>query len=94
MLEKDKKACANFSVNPALLQSSPATGIVEILQRDSLEFLKQQADRSSNLIFIDPPFQDASLLDKAVIKKAGRVCDDAAGAVFMWNFPLAERAKK
>ena len=70
LLEKDKKAHTSLVSNYALLQSSPVSGKVEILHRDSLEFLKQQADRSYNLIFIDPPFQDSSLLDRAV--KIGR----------------------
>ena len=86
LLEKEKKAYANLIANFALLQSSPATGLVEILQRDSLEFLKQQAERSSNLIFIDPPFQDSGLLDLAVIQ-AGRVCDDSAGGGIYVEFP-------
>ncbi|MBU3564974.1 16S rRNA (guanine(966)-N(2))-methyltransferase RsmD [Polynucleobacter sp. MWH-HuK1] len=86
LLEKDKKAHANLKTNFALLQSSPAVGVVEILQRDSLEFLKQQADRSSNLIFIDPPFQESTLLDRAVIE-AGRVCDDASGGGIYVEFP-------
>ncbi len=86
LLEKDKKAHANLSANFALLQSSPAVGVVEILQRNSLEFLKQQADRSSNLMFIDPPFQDSSLLDRAVVE-AGRVCDDASGGGIYVEFP-------
>ena len=86
LLEKDMKAHANLNANFALLQSSPADGVVEILQGDSLEFLKQQADRSSNLIFIDPPFQDSSLLDRAVIE-AGRVCDDASGGGIYVEFP-------
>ena len=88
LLEKDKKACANLIANFALLQSSPANGKVEILQRDSLEFLKQQADRSSNLIFIDPPFQDANLLDGA-LTEAGRVCDDSAGGGIYVEFPAS-----
>jgi 16S rRNA G966 N2-methylase RsmD len=62
------------------------TGKVEILQRDSLEFLKQQADRSCNLIFIDPPFQDSSLLDRTVME-AGRICDDARGGGIYVEFP-------
>ena len=78
LLEKDKKAYANLTKNFALLQSSPVSGQVEILHKDGLEYLKQQADRSSNLIFIDPPFQDSALLDRAVIE-AGRVCDDSRG---------------
>ena len=86
LLEKDKKAHANLNTNFALLQSSPALGVVEILQRDGLEFLKQQADCSSNLIFIDPPFQDSSLLDRAVIE-AGRVCDDDSGGGIYVEFP-------
>lgn len=86
LLEKEKKACTNLLANFALLQSSPAAGLVEIFQRDGLEFLRQQADRSSNLIFIDPPFQDFNLLDRAVIE-AGRVCDDSAGGGIYVEFP-------
>lgn len=86
LLEKDKKAHANLNTNFVLLQSSPVAGVVEILHRDSLELLKQQADRSSNLIFIDPPFQDSSLLDRALIE-AGRVCDDAYGGGIYVEFP-------
>ena len=86
LLEKDKKACANLIANFALLQSSPAVGNIQILQKDSLEFLKQQTDHSSNLIFIDPPFQDSDLLDRAVIE-AGRVCDDSDGGGIYVEFP-------
>ena len=93
LLEKDKKACANLLANFALLQSSPAAGLVEILQRDSLEFLKQQADHSSNLIFIDPPFQDSSLLERTVIE-AGRVCDDSTGGGIYVEFPSSRRREE
>ena len=93
LLEKDKKAYANLLANFALLQSSPAPGLVEILQRDSLEFLKQQADCSSNLIFIDPPFQESNLLDCAVIE-AGRVCDDAAGGGIYVEFPSSRQREE
>ena len=92
LLEKDKKAHLNLLSNFALLQSSPVTGQVEILHRDSIEYLKQQADRSSNLIFIDPPFQDAGLLERAVIE-ASRVCDDSQGGGIYVEFP-AERARE
>ncbi|WP_083393536.1 MULTISPECIES: 16S rRNA (guanine(966)-N(2))-methyltransferase RsmD [unclassified Polynucleobacter] len=86
LLEKDKKAHANLKANFSLLQSSPVSGSVEILQRDSLEFLRQQADQSSNLIFIDPPFQEAALLDRAV-REAGRICDDSGGGGIYVEFP-------
>jgi len=86
LLEKDKKTYSNLAKNFALLQSSPVCGLVEILQRDSLEFLKQQADHSSNLIFIDPPFQDSSLLERTVME-AGRVCDDSTGGGIYVEFP-------
>jgi len=86
LLEKDKKAHANLGTNFALLQSSPVSGVVEILQRDSVEFLSQQPDRSTNLIFIDPPFQDGTLLDCAVIE-AGRICDDSIGGGIYVEFP-------
>jgi 16S rRNA (guanine(966)-N(2))-methyltransferase RsmD len=78
LLEKDKKAYANLQANLKLLLSTPVSGAVEILHKDSLEFLKQQADRSCNLIFIDPPFQDVALFDRSLIE-AARVCDDSAG---------------
>jgi 16S rRNA (guanine(966)-N(2))-methyltransferase RsmD len=78
LLEKDKKAHANLLANLALLQSSPAPGVVQILHRDSLEFLKQQADNSTNLIFIDPPFQEEGLFNQALVE-AARICDDRAG---------------
>ena len=88
ILEKDKKAFNNLVTNFKLLQSSPVSGEIEILQRDSLEFLKQQADHSSHLIFIDPPFQDEALLHSAVIE-AGRICDDAGGGGIYVEFPTS-----
>ena len=88
LLEKDKKAHARLLANFALLQSSPAPGVVQIFHRDSLEFLKQQADRSSNLIFIDPPFQEEGLLNQALIE-AARVCDDSAGGGIYVEFPAS-----
>ena len=92
LLEKDKKAHANLVSNFALLQSSSVNGNVEILHRDSLEYLKQQANHSSNLIFIDPPFQDSGLLDQTVIE-AGRVCDDSLGGGIYVEFP-SNRARE
>jgi 16S rRNA (guanine(966)-N(2))-methyltransferase RsmD len=86
LLEKDKKAHANLLVNLALLQSSPASGEVQIMHRDSLEFLKQQADKSTNLIFIDPPFQEEGLFNQALVE-AARVCDDRAGGGIYVEFP-------
>ena len=92
LLEKDKKAHASLVSNFALLQSSAVSGKVEILHRDSLEYLKGQADRSSHLIFIDPPFQDQGLLDQAVVE-AGRVCDDSSGGGIYVEFP-SSRARE
>jgi 16S rRNA (guanine(966)-N(2))-methyltransferase RsmD len=92
LLEKDKKAHANLVSNFSLLQSSPLSSKVEILYRDSLEYLKQQADDSSNLIFIDPPFQDSALLDQSVIE-AGRICDDSGGGGIYVEFP-SNRARE
>ena len=86
LLEKNKKAYANLHANFNLLQSSPNSGLVEILHRDSLEFLKQQADHSYHLIFIDPPFQDSVLLDHVLIE-AARVCDDSTGGGIYVEFP-------
>ena len=92
LLEKDKKAYANLLKNFDLLKSSPATGSVEILQGDSLEFLRRQPDQSANLIFIDPPFQDSDLLNRAVLE-AGRVCDDSMGGGIYVEFP-ANRSRE
>lgn len=86
LLEKDKKAYANLLANFALLQSSPISGAVQILHGDSVEFLKRQADGSSNLIFIDPPFMQSELLNQALIE-AARVCDDSAGGGIYVEFP-------
>lgn len=88
LLEKDKQAHAKLLTNLALLQSSPASGEVKILHRDSLEFLKQQAVGSSNLIFIDPPFQEEGLLNQALIE-AARICDDSAGGGIYVEFPAS-----
>ncbi len=93
LLEKDKRACANLNTNFALLQSSPVLGQVNILQRDSLEFLRQRPDHSSNLIFIDPPFQDASLLNQ-VLTEAARVCDDSVGGGIYVEFPSTRRLEE
>jgi len=86
LLDKDKKVYANLQANLKLLQSFPAPGTLEIFQRDGLEFLKQQANQSSHLIFIDPPFQDAQLFENAVIE-AAMVCDDSHGGGIYVEFP-------
>jgi 16S rRNA (guanine966-N2)-methyltransferase len=92
LLEKDKKAHANLLKNFDLLKSSPVPGSVEILQGDSLEFLRRQSDKSANLIFIDPPFQNSDLLNRAV-PEAGRVCDDSMGGGIYVEFP-ANRSRE
>jgi 16S rRNA (guanine966-N2)-methyltransferase len=92
LLEKDKKSHANLLSNFSSLQSSPLGSKVEILHRDSLEYLKQQANHSSNLIFIDPPFQDSGLLNQAVVE-AGRICDDSGGGGIYVEFP-SNRARE
>ncbi len=88
LLERDKKAYARLVENFASLQSSPAPGSVQILHKDCVEFLSQQADLSTNLIFIDPPFQEEGLLDQALIQ-AGRVCDDGPGGGIYAEFPAS-----
>jgi len=93
LLEKDKEAYVNLQANLKLLLSTPVSGVVEILHKDSLEFLKQQADLSSNLIFIDPPFQDFALLDHSIIE-ASRVCDDSAGGGIYVEFSASRRREE
>ncbi len=92
LLEKDKKAHAKLLANFALLQSFPAPGAVQILHRESVEFLKQQADGSFNLIFIDPPFEEEALLNQALVD-AARICDDSAGGGIYVEFP-ANRSRE
>ena len=92
LFEKDKKTYANLVNNFQQLQSSPVHGLVEILHGNSLEFLKQQVNHSSNLIFIDPPFQDETLLNHAVME-AARVCDDSNGGGIYVEFP-SSRARE
>ena len=92
LLEKDKKAHAKLLANFALLQSSPAPGTVKILHRESVEFLKQQADGSCNLIFIDPPFGEEALLNQALVE-AARICDDSPGGGIYVEFP-ANRSRE
>jgi 16S rRNA (guanine(966)-N(2))-methyltransferase RsmD len=92
LLEKDKKAHAKLLANFALLQSFPAPGSVQILHRESVEFLKQQADSSYNLIFIDPPFEEEALLNQALVE-ATRICDDRAGGGIYVEFP-ANRSRE
>jgi 16S rRNA (guanine966-N2)-methyltransferase len=93
LIERDKKAHANLQTNFSLLQSSPAPGKVELIHGDSIEYLKRLPDQSSHLIFIDPPFQDAALLDRAVLE-AGRVCDDAAGGGIYVEFPASRQREE
>lgn len=93
LLDTDKKTYDNLQANLKLLLSTPVSGVVEILHKESLEFLKQQADRSSNLIFIDPPFQDFALLDHSIIE-ASRVCDDSAGGGIYVEFPASRRREE
>jgi 16S rRNA (guanine(966)-N(2))-methyltransferase RsmD len=88
LLDKDKKTHATLLANFALLQSSPVPGAVQILHRDGLEFLKQQDDDSSNLIFIDPPFQEEGLLNQT-LTEAVRVCDDSTGGGIYVEFPAS-----
>ncbi len=88
IIERDKKAHTRLTENFSALQSSPVPGVVQILHRDCLEYLKQQADLSSNLIFIDPPFQEAGLFDQALIE-AGRICDDRSGGGIYAEFPTS-----
>lgn len=86
LFEKDKRAYANLVNNFQQLQSSPVHGAVEILHGNSLDYLKQQVNCSSNLIFIDPPFQDEMLLNHALME-AARVCDDSHGGGIYVEFP-------
>jgi 16S rRNA (guanine966-N2)-methyltransferase len=86
LLERDKKAYTNLLTNLSLLQSSPIEGEIEIVHRDSLSYLKLQANHASNLIFIDPPFEDLELFEQTVME-AGRVCDDSLGGGIYVEFP-------
>mgnify|MGYP000673932809 CR=1 FL=1 len=68
LFEKDKRAYANLVNNFQQLQSSPVHGAVEILHGNSLDYLKQQANCSSNLIFIEWPEKVSGILPTDLIK--------------------------
>jgi 16S rRNA (guanine966-N2)-methyltransferase len=67
---------------------------VVLIERDKKAHANLQTNFSLlHLIFIDPPFQDASLLDRAVLE-AGRVCDDAAGGGIYVEFPASRQREE
>jgi 16S rRNA (guanine966-N2)-methyltransferase len=78
LVERDKKVFANLQTNLRQLQSSPLSAPIELVHGDGLAFLKRQASASWNLIFLDPPFDDQTALESAVLE-AGRVCDGLNG---------------
>ncbi len=78
LIERDKKVYLNLIRSLKLLQSTSVPGLIEIIHDDAMEYLKTQATASFNLVFIDPPFQESSLLELALIQ-ATRICNDEEG---------------
>jgi 16S rRNA (guanine966-N2)-methyltransferase len=78
LIERDKTAFANLRANLSDLQSFPVDAVIDLVHGDGVGFLKQQANASWDLIFLDPPFDDPAALEFSV-QEAGRVCDGPSG---------------
>jgi 16S rRNA (guanine966-N2)-methyltransferase len=78
LIERDKTAFANLRANLSDLQSFPVDAVIDLVHGDGVGFLKQQANASWDLIFLDPPFDDRAALEFSV-QEAGRVCDGPSG---------------
>ena len=75
MIEKDKRIHNQLLMQYQLLNSYPIHGEVKIIHGDGISYLQRADDRSVQLIFLDPPFNQPNLLLSAA-QEAGRVCDD------------------
>jgi 16S rRNA (guanine(966)-N(2))-methyltransferase RsmD len=75
MIEKDKRIHNQLLMHYQLLNSYPIHGEVKIIHGDGISYLQRADDRSVQLIFLDPPFNQPNLLLSAA-QEAGRVCDD------------------
>ena len=74
MIEKDKRIHNQLLMQHQLLNSYPIHGEVKIIHGDGISYLQRADDRSVQLIFLDPPFNQPNLLLSAA-QEAGRVCD-------------------
>ena len=93
LIEKNKNAFLNLTLNLQNLQSYPAAGQITLLQGDGLQFLKAQTGGSWDLIFLDPPFQEPQLLIDAA-KEAGRACTSSPQSAIYIECPLStDKAK-
>ena len=78
LVERDKAAFINLRANLSNLQSFPVDAAIDLVHGDGVGFLKQQANASWVLVFLDPPFDDFVALESSV-REAGRVCDGQGG---------------
>ena len=78
LIERDKTAFANLRANLSDLQSFAVDASIDLVHGDGVGFLKRQTNASWDLIFLDPPFDDQTTLESAVLE-AGRVCDGLNG---------------
>jgi len=88
LIEKNKKAFFNLTLNHQNLHSYPAAGRITLLQADGLRILKAQTTGSWDLIFLDPPFQEPQLLIDAA-KEAGRACTSSPQSAIYIECPLS-----
>ena len=88
LIEKNKNAFLNLTLNHQNLHSYPAAGQITLLQADGIRFLKAQTAGSWDLIFLDPPFQEPQLLIDAA-KEAGRACTSSPQSAIYIECPLS-----
>jgi 16S rRNA (guanine(966)-N(2))-methyltransferase RsmD len=83
LIEKDKRIYNQLLTQYQLLNSYPTSGAVKILHGDGVAYLEGASDQSSQLIFLDPPFNQPDLLIRAT-QEAGRVChDQGRGGIYI-----------
>jgi len=93
LIEKNKNAFLNLTLNLQNLHSYPVAGQITLLQGDGLQFLKAQTAGSWDVIFLDPPFQEPQLLIDAA-KEAGRACTSSPQSAIYIECPLStDKAK-
>ncbi len=89
LIEKDKKIFKQLQTQYQLLISSPILGHLEMINGDSLAYMRPLEKHSYHLIFLDPPFSQPEVL-KAAITEATRICDDQSGGGIYIECPITQ----
>jgi 16S rRNA (guanine(966)-N(2))-methyltransferase RsmD len=74
MVERSGRAVAQLKAN----QTRLAAANIEIAEADALRLAASLAPRSFDVVFLDPPFGDKALLDRALELAAPLVAEDGA----------------